>query len=207
MCTLIPALAHHDPTMHPAAIPCIHSRQPFAQPNPALFFSASAILLHTSSLSFAHLATLRYLTPSNPRLSSRGSSTRDRPTSRLHRRTHHSSGSSRSAGCSLSTAANRPEHLLDYQASAHPVGPGRHYSGAQGRDRRGSEATTSRSMGPSGLTQLNRECIRVARSNVERLMRDLGLSGARRGRAYKVTTRFDERQHRPADLSSASSSR
>ena len=40
----------------------------------------------------------------------------------------------------------------------------------------------------------------MARCTVERLMRELGLSGARRGRAYKVTTRFDERQHRPADL-------
>ena len=49
-------------------------------------------------------------------------------------------------------------------------------------------------------TQLNREGFRVARCTVERLMRELGLSGARRGRAYKVTTRFDERQHRPADL-------
>ncbi len=49
-------------------------------------------------------------------------------------------------------------------------------------------------------TQLNREGIRVARCTVERLMRELGLSGARRSRAYKVTTRFDERQHRPADL-------
>ena len=49
-------------------------------------------------------------------------------------------------------------------------------------------------------TQLNREGIRVARCTIERLMRDLGLSGARRGRAYKVTTRSDERQHRPADL-------
>ena len=49
-------------------------------------------------------------------------------------------------------------------------------------------------------TQLNREGIRVARCTVERLMRELGLSGARRGRADKVTTRFDERQHRPADL-------
>jgi putative transposase len=49
-------------------------------------------------------------------------------------------------------------------------------------------------------TQLNREGIRVARCTVERLMRELGLSGARRGRAYKVTTRSDERQHRPADL-------
>ena len=49
-------------------------------------------------------------------------------------------------------------------------------------------------------TQLNREGIRVARCTVERLMRELGLSGARRGRAYKVTTRSDERQRRPADL-------
>ena len=49
-------------------------------------------------------------------------------------------------------------------------------------------------------TQLNREGVRVARCTVERLMRDLGLSGARRGRTYKVTTRSDERQHRPADL-------
>jgi putative transposase len=48
--------------------------------------------------------------------------------------------------------------------------------------------------------QLNREGIRVARCTVERLMRELGLSGARRGRAYKVTTHSDDRQHRPADL-------
>jgi len=49
-------------------------------------------------------------------------------------------------------------------------------------------------------TQLNREGIRVARCTVERLMRDLGLHGVRRGRAYKVTTHADERQHRPSDL-------
>jgi putative transposase len=47
---------------------------------------------------------------------------------------------------------------------------------------------------------LNKEGIRVARCTVERLMRDLGLSGVRRGRAFKVTTRSDERQRRPADL-------
>jgi transposase InsO family protein len=47
---------------------------------------------------------------------------------------------------------------------------------------------------------LNREGIRVARCTVERLMRDLGLSGARRGKAFKVTTRHDDRQHRPDDL-------
>jgi putative transposase len=49
-------------------------------------------------------------------------------------------------------------------------------------------------------TQLNREGIAVARCSVERLMRELGISGARRGRAFKVTTRSDDRQHRPADL-------
>jgi putative transposase len=49
-------------------------------------------------------------------------------------------------------------------------------------------------------SQLNREGNRVARCTVERLMRELGLSGARRGRAYKVTTRHDDRQHRPGDL-------
>jgi putative transposase len=48
--------------------------------------------------------------------------------------------------------------------------------------------------------QLNRENIRVARCTVERLMRVLGLSGARRGRAFVVTTHADDRQHRPADL-------
>jgi putative transposase len=49
-------------------------------------------------------------------------------------------------------------------------------------------------------TQLNRENIRVARCTVERLMRVLGLSGARRGRDFVVTTHADDRQHRPADL-------
>jgi putative transposase len=48
--------------------------------------------------------------------------------------------------------------------------------------------------------QLNREGIRVARCTVERLMRDLGISGVRRGNPFKVTTRSDERQHRPDDL-------
>jgi putative transposase len=49
-------------------------------------------------------------------------------------------------------------------------------------------------------TQLNRENIPVARCTVERLMGDLGLSGARRGKAFTVTTRPDERLARPADL-------
>jgi putative transposase len=49
-------------------------------------------------------------------------------------------------------------------------------------------------------TQLNREGIRVARCTVERLMRELGLCGVRRGRAFKSTTLSDERAQRPGDL-------
>ncbi len=49
-------------------------------------------------------------------------------------------------------------------------------------------------------TQLNREGIRVARCTIERLMRDLGLSGLGGAGPSRSPTRFDERQHRPADL-------
>jgi putative transposase len=48
--------------------------------------------------------------------------------------------------------------------------------------------------------QLNREGIRVARCTVERLMKAQGLSGARRGKAFTITTRSDDRQQRPSDL-------
>lgn len=48
--------------------------------------------------------------------------------------------------------------------------------------------------------QLNRENIRVARCTVERLMRAQGLTGARRGKAFTITTHHDDRQQRPADL-------
>ena len=48
--------------------------------------------------------------------------------------------------------------------------------------------------------QLNREGVTVANCTVRRLMRDLGISGARRGRQFKVTTIADEDQHRPEDL-------
>jgi len=47
--------------------------------------------------------------------------------------------------------------------------------------------------------QLNREGIRVARCTVERLMGDIGLSGAVRGRKFK-TTIADDTAARPADL-------
>ena len=48
--------------------------------------------------------------------------------------------------------------------------------------------------------QLRREGIRVARCTVERLMRQMGLRGTVRGRAWVVTTRADTAADRPADL-------
>jgi transposase InsO family protein len=48
--------------------------------------------------------------------------------------------------------------------------------------------------------QLKREGIDVARCTVERLMRQMGLRGAIRGRKYKRTTIGDEAAPRPADL-------
>jgi putative transposase len=47
--------------------------------------------------------------------------------------------------------------------------------------------------------QLGREGITVARCTVERLMRELGLAGVRRGRTFKTTVP-DEAAARPADL-------
>jgi len=48
--------------------------------------------------------------------------------------------------------------------------------------------------------QLGRESIPVARCTVERLMRAMGLRGAVRGGAFKVTTTADESARRPPDL-------
>ncbi len=48
--------------------------------------------------------------------------------------------------------------------------------------------------------QLNREGHPVARCTIERLMRQMGLQGARRGRRFKVTTVPDGTTHRPPDL-------
>ena len=48
--------------------------------------------------------------------------------------------------------------------------------------------------------QLKREGFEVARCTVARLMRQMGLRGAVRGRAWKTTTIVDEDAQRPADL-------
>ena len=49
-------------------------------------------------------------------------------------------------------------------------------------------------------TQLNREGTKVARCTIERLMRELGLSGVTRGKAWVKTTESDDALHRPSDL-------
>jgi putative transposase len=47
--------------------------------------------------------------------------------------------------------------------------------------------------------QLRREGVRVARCTVERLMREMGLQGAVRGRAWTITTQLDPAAVRPTD--------
>jgi transposase InsO family protein len=48
--------------------------------------------------------------------------------------------------------------------------------------------------------QLKRENVAVAHCTVRRLMRQMGLCGVTRGKAFKITTIADENAHRPADL-------
>lgn len=48
--------------------------------------------------------------------------------------------------------------------------------------------------------QLNREKLPTARCTVERLMREMGIRGVLRGRAFTVTTQSDETADRPPDL-------
>jgi len=53
---------------------------------------------------------------------------------------------------------------------------------------------------PKVWAQLNREGIRVARCTVERLMRQIGLQGAVRGKTKRTTMPADDPATRPADL-------
>ena len=48
--------------------------------------------------------------------------------------------------------------------------------------------------------QLRREGFAVARCTIERLMKELGLSGVQKGRRYKVTTIVNDALQRPSDL-------
>ena len=53
---------------------------------------------------------------------------------------------------------------------------------------------------PKVWAQLNREGIRVARCTVERLMREMGIQGAVRGKVRRTTIPADDATPRPADL-------
>jgi putative transposase len=48
--------------------------------------------------------------------------------------------------------------------------------------------------------QPNREGINVANCTLRRIMKSEGLSGARRGCQFKITTTSNEHQYRPSDL-------
>ena len=48
--------------------------------------------------------------------------------------------------------------------------------------------------------QMGRENLRLARCRVRRLMRDMGLAGAVRGRAWTTTTQSQPKADRPGDL-------
>jgi putative transposase len=48
--------------------------------------------------------------------------------------------------------------------------------------------------------QVRREGVRVARCTIERLMREMGLRGVSRGRAWKITTQPDPTAAQPTDL-------
>ena len=64
----------------------------------------------------------------------------------------------------------------------------------------GSTRPTSRSTERESPLSVNREGIMVARCTVQRLMRELGIQGARRGRKVFTTIPADDGTERPADL-------
>lgn len=116
--------------------------------------------------------------------------------------------------------ANREEHGVEPMCAVLPIAPGTYYehrarrrdparrSTRQRRDellqaaiRRVWQASHDGCYGADKVwRQLGREGIAVARCTVERLMRKMGLRGAIRGRAFKVTTQPDEAATRPPDL-------
>ena len=122
----------------------------------------------------------------------------------VHRRASGpSSGSSRSAGCSPSTACKIAPNTYYAAQAAAAVGALRCATQElAGRDPPGLPGRTSFVYGADKIwRQLNREGIAVARCTVERLMRAQGLAGARRGRTSAHHHRGRRRRlRRPADL-------
>jgi transposase InsO family protein len=98
----------------------------------------------------------------------------------------------------LQSPADRSRHVLRGQ-EAPAVGP--HAAGRvpQGRDHPRVEGQLQGLRCRQNLGALNREGIAVARCTVERLMRDLGIRGATRGRRHVTTIPSDDAR-RPADL-------
>ena len=72
-------------------------------------------------------------------------------------------------------------------------------SSSQARSGGCTRRTTASTAPARGGLELNRQGVPVARCTVKRLMRELGLTGARRGRRVR-TTRPDPAAARPADL-------
>jgi len=103
-------------------------------------------------------------------------------------------------GADRARLQDRPEHLLGGQVPA-SLGPGRARRAAQGGGRPCAPREPGRCLRRrQGLGRPEPGGHQGPRCTVERLVRELGLSGARRGKAFRVTTRSDKRQHRPADL-------
>ena len=114
---------------------------------------------------------------------------------------------------------HRGEHGVESICASLPIAPSTYYEHRRRRlepERRPTRAKRDEELRPKvqrvwddnfGVygaekvwRQLAREGVVVARCTVERLMRGLGLRGAVRGRAFKVTTIGDESAHRPRDL-------
>src|SRR5260221_8550081 len=110
-----------------------------------------------------------------------------------------STGSSRSArGC------RSPLDVLSAQGAAGGSDPALG-AGAAGRRAAGDHSThLDRAFpgvwAPEEWRQMGREKLRVARCRVRRLMREMGLAGAVRGRAWVTTTQALPDAPRPADL-------
>jgi putative transposase len=93
---------------------------------------------------------------------------------------------------------DRTKHLLRGQVPA-ALGTGRARRAAKSRDHPRVEGELRGLRADKVWLELGRQGIAVARCTVERLMRELGIHGARRGRKIRTTVR-DERRDRAGDL-------
>ncbi len=113
---------------------------------------------------------------------------------------------------------HKAEHGVEPMGSALPIAPSTYYEHARrrgeperqpARQKRDDELRTDITRiyeanqlvygAKKAWRQLRREDVRAARCTVARLMAKMGLRGAIRGRAFKVTTVADDRQARPLD--------